>query len=76
MKALPNPLCPLCGGANHCAAAAAGRTDVDCWCRTATFSPLALARVPVALVDRACLCPRCAAEPAHRSCAPPQSTPP
>lgn len=61
LPALPNQQCPLCGGANQCAPARAGRLDVECWCTKATISPQALARVPAEWVNRACLCPRCAA---------------
>jgi hypothetical protein len=62
MQSLPNYVCPLCGGANQCAPAEAGRLDVDCWCTKASVSPDALARVPAHLVNKACLCPRCAAD--------------
>ncbi|TAJ53028.1 MAG: DNA or RNA helicase of superfamily II [Nevskiaceae bacterium] len=61
LQALPNSQCPLCGGANQCAPARAGTLDVECWCTRATISPQALARVPAEWVNRACLCPRCAA---------------
>jgi hypothetical protein len=61
MQALENLVCPLCGGANQCAPARAGHFDVPCWCTTAAINPEALARVPAHLVDKACLCPRCAA---------------
>ncbi len=61
MQALPNHICPLCGGANQCAPAQAGSLDVTCWCTTAPVSKAALARVPAHLVNKACLCPRCAA---------------
>lgn len=61
MNALPTTLCPLCGGANRCAPASAGGLDVACWCTQAVISPEALARVPANLVNKACLCPRCAA---------------
>lgn len=37
-----------------------GNFDTPCWCQTASISPEALARIPQELVDRACLCPRCA----------------
>ena len=60
MKALPNTICPLCGGANRCAPAAAGTLDVPCWCTQARISREALSRIPADLVDKACLCPRCA----------------
>ena len=62
MQPLPNHICPLCGGANQCAPAKAGTLEVECWCTTASISPEALARVPAELVNKACLCPRCAAE--------------
>ncbi|HEX5310782.1 cysteine-rich CWC family protein [Aquabacterium sp.] len=61
MQALPNHICPLCGGANECMAAQTGRLDVDCWCNHTRVSPGALARVPPDMIDRSCLCPRCAA---------------
>jgi ribosomal protein S18 acetylase RimI-like enzyme len=57
----PNTTCPLCGGANDCAPATAGSFQVDCWCRTTSISPEALARIPAERVNKACLCPRCAA---------------
>lgn len=58
---LPHLICPLCGGANDCQPARLGHFDVECWCKTAQVSAAALARVPRDQVDRACLCPRCAA---------------
>ncbi|HTO20667.1 MAG TPA: cysteine-rich CWC family protein [Pseudomonas sp.] len=58
---LPHQRCPLCGAANQCAPASAGHFDVECWCTQATVSPQALQRLPADQVDRACLCPRCAA---------------
>lgn len=61
MTPLPATTCPLCGGPNHCLPAASGSFDGECWCQSATISPAALARVPAELVDKACLCPRCAA---------------
>ncbi|MCC6075219.1 cysteine-rich CWC family protein [Pseudomonas sp. GCM10022188] len=61
MQPLANHICPLCGGANQCAPARAGTFAVDCWCKTASISPEALAQVPEELVGKACLCPRCAA---------------
>lgn len=63
---LPELRCPLCGGANQCAPASAGTFEVDCWCRTTPVSAEALARVPLDLRGRACLCPRCAATVAGR----------
>ncbi|HEX5358003.1 MAG TPA: cysteine-rich CWC family protein [Aquabacterium sp.] len=61
MEALPYHLCPLCGGANQCAPARAGSLDVPCWCTTAAIHPLALMQIPADLLNKACLCPRCAA---------------
>lgn len=61
--ALPNPICPLCGKPNGCAAAKHGRLDVDCWCNHATMNPASLALVPEALRHKACLCPDCAKAP-------------
>lgn len=52
--------CPVCGGANQCAAAATGTVDVACWCTQVTIDAAALARVPAQARNRACLCPRCA----------------
>ena len=54
------PLCPLCGQPNACAAVACGRFDVDCWCRSLSFSRELLARVPAAQAGRACICRACA----------------
>lgn len=61
MKPLPNLTCPVCGLANGCAPAREGRFDVECWCTGVEIRPEALARVPVDLAGRACLCPGCAA---------------
>lgn len=53
--------CPVCGDQNGCAAAAMGRERcTDCWCFRVTVPAEALARVPEAALNRACLCPRCA----------------
>jgi len=52
--------CPLCGGANACARAAAGDdAERECWCAAATFDAALLARVPAAAAGRACICRRC-----------------
>lgn len=61
MTPLPATRCPLCGGSNQCAPAAAGHFDVACWCQSTPISPAALRQVPADLVNKACLCPRCAA---------------
>ena len=70
MTALANHECPLCGGANHCAPAQAGTLNVECWCSKTTISAEALARVPAEQINKACLCPRCAA-----GLTPPMATP-
>jgi hypothetical protein len=57
---LPAHHCPLCGQPNGCAAAASGSFETACWCREASFPPALLARVPVALQGRACICRACA----------------
>jgi diamine N-acetyltransferase len=57
---LPALLCPLCGRANECAVAAAGRFDIPCWCSGVAIDPAALARIAPADRGRACLCPACA----------------
>ena len=57
---VPYSFCPLCGGANQCAPASTGRLEVECWCTKATISREALARIPSELINKACLCPRCA----------------
>jgi hypothetical protein len=52
--------CPLCGGPNGCAAAAAGRFDVPCWCAEVRFEPKLLQQVPAERRGRACICRACA----------------
>ncbi len=61
--ARPSPavICPLCGGANDCAAASSGSVDTPCWCRASGFSAQLIARVPEAQRGLACICQRCAA---------------
>lgn len=59
--ALRQPTCVLCGGPNACAAAACGRLDVGCWCRSASFAPALLARIPAPQRGVACVCATCAA---------------
>lgn len=61
MQALPHKICPLCGGLNQCSPARDGHFDAACWCTRVPVSKTALARVPPHLLDKACLCPRCAA---------------
>ncbi len=57
---LREPLCPQCGGANHCVPAASGRFDQPCWCTRVSIDRDVLERLPDAAKGRACLCPRCA----------------
>jgi len=58
--AAPRLTCPLCGGANGCAAAASGRLDTPCWCSGATFSAELLERLPPHERGAACVCAACA----------------
>ncbi len=55
------PHCPLCGESNGCVPAADGTFDQPCWCAGLVIDRSVLARVPVVMKGRACLCPRCAA---------------
>jgi hypothetical protein len=59
-----NTVCPLCGGANSCAVAQSGSFDVPCWCRTAKIDQAVLDRIPAALRNESCICPRCAMQAA------------
>jgi hypothetical protein len=63
-KPLPHLTCPACGGPNECAPAKQGSFGAECWCTRVKIGPEALAAVPVELAGKACLCPRCATEPA------------
>jgi hypothetical protein len=54
-------VCPLCGGANQCAVADSGEASSACWCFKVSISKQALAEVSAKQIDKACLCPRCAA---------------
>ena len=49
--------CPLCGAANSCAIAA--RSEAPCWCLTVEVPQEAIAQLPEAVRDKACLCPGC-----------------
>ena len=62
MSEVQTDRCPLCGGDNACAMAAAGGEPAaceTCWCRTTTVPATAIARVPEPLRGRACICQRC-----------------
>ncbi|WP_373184792.1 cysteine-rich CWC family protein [Halopseudomonas sp.] len=61
MQPLPSNLCPLCGGSNQCAPAVEGSFDTPCWCLSVGVSMQALVRIPADQVNKACLCPACAA---------------
>ncbi|HEY3495512.1 MAG TPA: cysteine-rich CWC family protein [Polyangiaceae bacterium] len=65
MDAPPDPgRCPLCQGANSCAAAE-GKSS--CWCETVEIPAEVLDRVPEAAKRRACVCKACAGDrPAAR----------
>ncbi len=52
--------CPVCGMSNNCTLADPRTVDRPCWCFTETIDPAVLAALPLALRDKACLCPRCA----------------
>lgn len=52
--------CPLCGQSNRCSQADPALEGLPCWCFSTRIDRNALDRVPPDLVDRACLCPRCA----------------
>ena len=59
--------CPLCGQPNLCAMELARRTGLPpapCWCMAQTIDPDTLAQIPLQALDKACLCPACAALPA------------
>ena len=58
----PDPSrCPLCGQSNRCTQADPALEGQACWCFSERIDHSALERIPPELVDRACLCPRCAA---------------
>jgi hypothetical protein len=65
LSALATPQCPLCGGSNECAPAQTGNLNTPCWCTTVSISTETLARVPADQINKACLCPRCAADMAR-----------
>lgn len=53
--------CPLCGQSNRCSQADPALEGQACWCFSARIDRSVLERLPPELLDRACLCPRCAA---------------
>ncbi|HYD60937.1 MAG TPA: cysteine-rich CWC family protein [Noviherbaspirillum sp.] len=60
MDPKPNNTCPLCGGPNGCAPAINGTFEVRCWCTDVKVDPAALARIPEAQRNQACICRQCA----------------
>ncbi|WP_092757872.1 cysteine-rich CWC family protein [Rhodoferax sp. OV413] len=69
--------CPLCGQPNQCAMELARSTGLPpgpCWCMQQSIAPETLAQIDPAALDRACLCPRCAALPANNSSQPTSPT--
>lgn len=59
---IPDPSrCPLCGQSNRCTQADPALAGQSCWCFSTPVDREALESIPPELVDRACLCPRCAA---------------
>ncbi len=61
MQTSQTDLCPLCGKANRCSLATATEPDAPCWCLSTPVSKAALARLSPEQLDKACLCPNCAA---------------
>jgi hypothetical protein len=56
--------CPLCGHGNSCAMElerCTGLPQPACWCTAQAIAPETLAQLPPEAVNRACLCPGCAA---------------
>ncbi|PKM00107.1 MAG: DNA or RNA helicase of superfamily II [Gammaproteobacteria bacterium HGW-Gammaproteobacteria-9] len=51
--------CPLCGQPNQCGECNPSAAQ-PCWCFSANIADDALERIPAALRNRACICPRCA----------------
>ncbi|MDX5373935.1 MAG: cysteine-rich CWC family protein [Pseudomonadaceae bacterium] len=56
--------CPSCGRPNGCAQAGREQPVTDCWCFHTPIAPEALASLPAAAREQACLCPACARAPA------------
>ena len=65
----PSDHCPLCGGDNQCAMAAAGSdnassTCASCWCQQAQIPTDVLNCIPAQARGVACICAACARRPA------------
>ncbi len=57
MAAIDPSLCPLCGGANQCGAAAGKGT---CWCFSHPIPQEIIDAVPIEARELACICATCA----------------
>jgi hypothetical protein len=71
-EAIDPTRCPLCGQPNRCAMEIERETGTApgaCWCAQVEFASELLARVPVAVRGRACICAACAAAELHRDAA-------
>jgi hypothetical protein len=51
--------CPLCGQPNECRLCGPHLPATPCWCTHFSFPKELVARVPVGLVNQACICRRC-----------------
>ena len=51
--------CPLCGGSNHCQLCTPEAYKGPCWCVDVKFPEELLARVPVELRNKVCVCRKC-----------------
>jgi hypothetical protein len=59
MDKIDPSICPVCGEQNACGMS---QGKSECWCTNVKIAPEALARVPRAAQNLACLCTRCAGE--------------
>jgi hypothetical protein len=51
--------CPLCGRGNDCRRCATGAYKGSCWCFKVEIPEALIARVPMELRDKACVCREC-----------------
>ena len=54
--------CPLCDNPNYCALCTTPACKDPCWCAKVKIPDELLARVPVELRDKACICENCIKE--------------
>ena len=52
-------VCPLCGNPNNCQLCGMVAYKGPCWCATVSFPDPLLARIPLDLRSRACICRAC-----------------